>query len=99
MSLSRNVLIAQLRAQAPDLRAAGIDTLYLFGSFARDQARPTSDIDLLVSLSADTISLIGLIDVKQTLEQQLGRDVDITTLPLTNPFLRAEIDRDSVRVF
>ncbi|WP_409340219.1 nucleotidyltransferase family protein [Methanospirillum stamsii] len=48
--LSRSDLLDQLRKEAPKIKKQyGISRLGLFGSFARDEAGPTSDIDLLVS--------------------------------------------------
>ena len=55
-------VIATLRAHETDLRAAGIQSLALFGSVARGDADPDSDVDLAVKFDpAARISLIGLV--------------------------------------
>jgi uncharacterized protein len=54
-------LLTALRALEPELRAAGIVRLSLFGSAARDEARAGSDIDLLVAF--DDSHGLSLLDV------------------------------------
>src|SRR5438477_10932301 len=44
--MTRTEVIAKLRAAEPALRAHGVAGLYLFGSYARDEARPDSDLDV-----------------------------------------------------
>jgi uncharacterized protein len=43
--MNRAEIVAKLKAVEPQLRAHGIAGLYLFGSYARDDARPDSDVD------------------------------------------------------
>jgi uncharacterized protein len=45
--MNRDAVIARLKSLEPALRDSGIVALYLYGSHARDEARPDSDIDLL----------------------------------------------------
>lgn len=97
--MTLETLLSRLQQMAPDLQSRGIEAVYIFGSFARDQARESSDIDLIVRLVSDCISLCGLAELCHELEQRFERSVDITTFPLSNPHLRAEIERDMVQVF
>jgi predicted nucleotidyltransferase len=46
--MNRNEVIAKLKAAEPQLRAHGVAALYLFGSYARDEARQDSDVDVFV---------------------------------------------------
>ncbi|MBI4887517.1 MAG: nucleotidyltransferase domain-containing protein [Acidobacteria bacterium] len=46
--MTRDVAMARLVAAEPDIRAPGVARLALFGSVARDEVRPDSDVDLLV---------------------------------------------------
>jgi len=71
--------------------------LGLFGSSARDQINPASDIDVVVELAEpDLLTLVG---IKQDLEELLHRPVDIVRYRETmNPFLKQRIDRDAVYV-
>ncbi|RJQ41794.1 MAG: nucleotidyltransferase [Anaerolineaceae bacterium] len=56
----------------------GVTSLYLFGSVARDKARPDSDIDLLVEFS-QPIGLFEFIELQQNLESLPGYKVDLGT--------------------
>ena len=46
--MNRSSAIEQLRGHRAELRRLGVSGLYLFGSVARDEARPDSDVDLCV---------------------------------------------------
>ena len=93
-------LVETLRAQAPALRAKGIAHLELFGSAARRQTDAGSDIDLLVELDDDApLGLFDLVELKDELEQALGRPVDIAFRSRMRPWLLARIAPDLVRVF
>ena len=65
----------------------------LFGSVLRDDFRPDSDIDVMVSFEEDPhISLWDLADMKMELESLFGRDVDlIEKEALVNPYRRNRI--------
>jgi len=69
----------------------------LFGSAARDEMKKRSDIDIVVELGkADLFNLIG---IKQELEEQLHRKVDIIRYsPGMNDFLKKRIDKDAIYV-
>ena len=93
-------VITTLRAHGPALRAAGIRSLYLFGSVARGEARPDSDIDLLAEFDPSAkIDLIRLVGLERELGNLLGRSVQILPEPISKPRLRAEVERDRVRAF
>jgi predicted nucleotidyltransferase len=46
--MPRDEVIAKLKAVEPALRAHGAAALYLFGSYARNEAQPGSDVDVLI---------------------------------------------------
>ena len=48
MLVNRAEMIDTLKATEPQLRAHGIAGLYLFGSYARDEAQPDSDVDVFI---------------------------------------------------
>jgi len=93
-------IIATLRAHQPELRQAGILSLRLFGSHARGDAEPDSDIDLLADLDpAAQISLLDLIALERRLTALLGQMVDILPTPVESSRLRANVERDATDVF
>ncbi|MCX7014468.1 MAG: nucleotidyltransferase family protein [Candidatus Sumerlaeota bacterium] len=67
----------------------------LFGSVLRDDFRPDSDVDVLVTFAPDAPwSLWDLVDIREELEQIIGRSVDLVEKDaLRNPYRRHEILR------
>lgn len=68
----------------------GADTVRVFGSFARGEAGPESDVDFLVHMGEGR-SLFDLIRLKMALESLLGRDVDVLTDGGINRHAKARI--------
>jgi uncharacterized protein len=93
-------VIATLREHEAELRAAGIRHVDLFGSVARNEAGPDSDIDLLVDLDpAARIGLIRLAALERRLRELLGRPVELQPEPVEQPRLRANVERDRRHAF
>lgn len=97
--MKRREAITALREQAADIKALGATTLYLFGSTARDDAMPFSDLDLFVDYDPDRFSLVELVGIKQLLEKRLGVSVDLITRDSLDPLLRDRIEASAERVF
>ena len=98
--MNRVQAIAQLKKRTDAIKALGATSLYLFGSSARDQARPESDLDLFVDYDPEKkFSLVDLVGIKQFLEDELGMPVDVTTRDSLHPMLREGIENSAVRVF
>ena len=68
----------------------GATNLRVYGSIAKGQEHPGSDLDLLVDLAEDQ-SLLGLIGFRQELEDLLGCLVDVTEAETLHPLIRHEI--------
>ncbi len=72
----------------------GVEEIGLFGSYARDEADEESDIDIFVKMEP---KLLNMVAVKQRLEKDLHRKVDIVRLrEKMNPSLKKRILRDAV---
>ena len=65
----------------------GARNVCVFGSRARGEAGPDSDIDMLVKLDPGR-SLLDIIAIKQDLEDQLGCEVDVVTEAAISPYIR-----------
>jgi predicted nucleotidyltransferase/DNA-binding XRE family transcriptional regulator len=89
----------QVRRKRRDLVAAaaahGVTNLRVFGSVARGEDRPDSDVDLLVDLPPD-IGLFGLGQVRAELEAILGTKIDLVSASDLKPAVRARAERDLV---
>ena len=89
-----------LREEALRLRARGIASLSLFGSMARGEAGPESDIDLLIE--TDPVARLGffeLFEMKEDLESRLGRPVQFAFGSEMRPWLRDWIEDDRIEIF
>lgn len=75
----------------------GVKSLMLFGSLARREATPTSDVDLLVEFNRP-VGYFGLFALQNELERLLGCPVDLGTLNSLKPYLRESIQKDLVHV-
>ena len=77
-----------------------VSEAYLFGSFARGEQTPDSDIDLRL-ICGNTMTFGTLYELSHELEKELGRKVDIVTNPpehMRLPF-RKSIEQDEVRIY
>lgn len=73
----------------------GAHNVRVFGSVARGESGPTSDIDLLVEMDQGR-SLLDLIELSQELEAFLDRKVDILTDEGLSPYLEQRIHAEAV---
>ena len=77
-----------------------VSEAYLFGSFARGEQTPNSDIDLRL-VCGNTMTFGALYEISHELEKELGREVDIVTNPperMRSAF-RESIEQDEVRIY
>jgi uncharacterized protein len=73
----------------------GARRVRVFGSRARGDARPDSDLDLLIDLEAGR-SLLDLVAIKQDLEDLLGYSVDVVTEASVSPYMRQHVVDEAV---
>ena len=96
--MTRAETLALLSRHKPEMhRRFGVRSLALFGSRAREQARPDSDIDILVEFdgAATSARYFGL---QFYLEDLLSVSVDLVTTKALRPQLRPFIERDAIHV-
>jgi predicted nucleotidyltransferase len=94
--MTRDELLAKLRELKPWLEEQGIVNVRLFGSYARDEARPDSDVDLLV----DTARPMGLefLTIERLAGERLGADVTFCSWEVMKPYVQHSVQRDLVIV-
>jgi uncharacterized protein len=97
--MDRDDAIARLRQHEAELKRLGIEHLYLFGSTARSEARPDSDVDLFFDHPEGSIGLYELMDVRAAATRILGRRADVTTRRSLHPVLRDKIEASALQVF
>ena len=87
-------MIAEYFKTQPVLKA------WLFGSFARGEEKPDSDVDLLVMFDHSTpIGLFAYARMHRELEERLGRKVDLVTDGTLLPFAVESANRDKILIY
>jgi len=102
--MTKDEIIAKLLEHRSEFEAAGIRHMSLFGSVARGDDGPESDIDVAISLEDRVIqSGFGYFStmeiVKERIEDITGRSVDVLSEPVQKERLRLELERDRVVAF
>jgi len=96
--MRRTEALAALRRLFPLLSVRyGVTGVALFGSVARDQARPGSDVDVLVDLAAP-LSYFDLADMQNALTDGLGANVDLVPRAHMRADIMREIENDLVGI-
>lgn len=86
--------IRRILTEAPVMRA------WLFGSFARMEERPDSDIDLLVDFEKNIrLGLMGFSKLVRQMEEAVGRKVDLVETSSLKPFARESVETDKVLIY
>ena len=96
--MTRDDLLQTLREHKPVLRERfGVTSLSLFGSFARDEGRDDSDVDVIVTFEPlpDWKSYFGAVFY---LEDLLGRQIDLAMKEDIRPEILPYVERDLVSV-
>jgi uncharacterized protein len=96
--MKREAIIQLLKSENAQLSGQfGVRSMLLFGSVARDEATPASDVDLLVEFSRP-VGYFGLFLLQDYLEKLLDNPVDLGTPDSLKPRLRERIMGEAIRV-
>ena len=97
--MTRDEVVRILKEQQKELvERYHIVSLSLFGSVARDEARPDSDVDILVKFARPT-GIFQFVDLKKRLEALFGCKVDIGKQQSLRPHVKARVLQEAIRVF
>ena len=74
--------------------------MYLFGSHARDEAKPDSDVDVFIDPDA-SFGFLPFMDAYQTIQKVFGEDVEVgySTRTGLSPYIVGGVEREAVRIF
>lgn len=93
------LVMGKLRSHAESFRRRGITGLWVFGSVARGDAHPGSDVDLFADFDAGAhLSLVGLASLRADLSDLLGVPADLVERGALHPAVREVAEREAVRV-
>jgi uncharacterized protein len=97
--MTRDDAIAALKALEPEARALGVTGLYLFGSTARGEAGPTSDVDVFFDYDTSRVRGLQFFAIKHFLEDHGPPRLDVGTRNGLRAELRDQIETTSIRIF
>lgn len=97
---TRDEIVEKLHAHDYLFQRFGVKSASLFGSVVRDEARPMSDVDLMVEFHpGEPGGLFRYVELKHALEGLLGRPVDLITKGNIKPRLKTRILKECLPVF
>jgi len=98
--MNREQVIATLRAHEQELRHRGVMHAALFGSVARGEARPSSDIDILIQIEPDApVDLFDYVGIMRYLRGLFPGRVDVANRDTLKPHVRPSAEREAVYAF
>jgi uncharacterized protein len=98
--MNKQDAIAVLRRHQGELRAHGIIHAALFGSVARGEAGPESDIDILIELDPDLkLDIFAYAGLKRYVAELFEGHVDVVNKEALKPYLRQPVSADAVYAF
>ncbi len=86
-----------LAAHRHEIDKFGVKSLAIFGSVARNEAQPDSDVDILVEF-AKPVGLFEFVDLKDYLQNLLGCPVDLGTPTSLKPRLHDQVLKEAIYV-
>lgn len=93
---TRNDIIRLLEEQRDSIKSFGVREIGVFGSFARGDQTPASDVDVLVDLEHHTFD--AYMDLLFFLEDLFGRKVDLVMKETIKPIIRNRVLAETVYV-
>lgn len=98
--MTKDDVLAALKAAESELRAKGVAHAALFGSVARGEQRPDSDVDIMVEIDPDArIGVWGFVSIVHVIEDRISRQVDVSERLALRPFVRPSAERDAIYAF
>ncbi|MGD0436998.1 MAG: nucleotidyltransferase family protein [Bryobacteraceae bacterium] len=98
--MNRDEVISRLRAHEPELKAAGIVRLAVFGSVARGDNSPESDVDLLADFDrTKRYTLLTMVRLENRLAELLGTTVDLSSPEWLKESVKSQVLREALIAF
>jgi uncharacterized protein len=88
---TKEAVLSAIEAHAQEIKAAGVRSLGLFGSFARNEQTPESDLDVLVEFDPLQKTFDNFMKLSLLLEDLCDRRVDLVTTESLSSYLRPHI--------
>ena len=99
-AMKRSEAIETLRRSEPALRQRGVKHAALFGSVARGDDRPDSDIDIMIEVDPDArITVFDYLDLKEYIADLFDGPVDVVNRESLKPYVRPDATADAIYSF
>lgn len=99
MSMKRELDVEQIRRRSKSIfeRNHFVKRAFLFGSYARHEEKPESDIDFLVETEGEVgLDFFGLYDY---LQEEFGKNIDVLTKEEADRIMKKNIEKDKVVIY
>jgi predicted nucleotidyltransferase len=98
--MNKQAALAILQRNAEALRARGVRHAALFGSTARGDAGPQSDIDVMIDLDPDVrLDVFAYVGLKRFIEELFDHPVDVVDRNALKPYVRGPAIADAINAF
>jgi predicted nucleotidyltransferase len=98
--MKRDDILERLKGCEAELRARGVAHAALFGSVARGDDRPDSDIDIMVEIAPDArMDVFRYIGIVHMIEDLFPAGVDVSNRDAQKPHVRPSAERDAIYAF
>jgi predicted nucleotidyltransferase len=91
MVINKSALLERLKHNSSEIKAYGVKSIGLFGSFVRNAATDNSDIDLLVEFEPKQKTFDNFMDLSFFLEDLFGRKIELVTPQSLNKYIGPHI--------
>jgi len=82
----------------PILKKNNVVRAGIFGSFARGEQKKNSDVDILVDIKNNEMSLLDMVKLKMLLEKMINRKVDLIEYSMLHPLIKKEVLKEEMRI-
>lgn len=98
--MNRDAALAILRAHQEELHRRGVSHVSLFGSVARDQATPDSDLDIMIDIDTSVVQdVYDYAGVVGFISDLFSIKVDVANREMLKPYVRPSAERDAIHAF
>lgn len=98
--MNQQDILARLRNNEPELRARGVVHAALFGSRARDDARPDSDTDIMIEIDPEArIGVWDYVGIKDFIAGLFDGPVDVVKRKTMKAYVRSSVTADAIDAF
>lgn len=96
----RDDILRTLKNHESELHKMGVDHIALFGSYARQEERPESDIDILIDMNNEKpIDIFAYAELKDHITSFFDRSVDVVDRAALKKRLKGTVEKEAVYVF